>query len=104
MHRSQILLHPPLPDQAIEPESIKQPIDNEELINSEASGDQEKLNDSKRKIEKKVFIPVKKSRNDTKKKIETAVLDSVGLLKEVANNDTSKEMINFLREEIDKSR
>ena len=92
------------PDQAIEPESIKQPIDNEELIDSEASGDQEKLNDSKRKVEKKVFIPVKKSRNDTKKKIKTAVLESVGLLKEVANNDTSKEMTNFLRKEMDKSR
>ena len=28
----------------------------------------------------------------------------MGLLKEVANNDTSKEMINFLREEMNKSR
>lgn len=93
-------------DQAIEPGSIKQLIDteSEELINSEASGDEEKLKDSKRKVEKKVFIPVKKSKNDTKKKIETAVLESVVLLKEVANNDTSMEMINFLREEMDKSR
>ena len=92
------------PDQAIEPGSIKQPTDTEELINSDVSDDQESMKDSKRKVENKVFIPVKKSRNDTKKKIETAVLESVGLLKEVANNDTSKDMINFLREEMDKSR
>ena len=41
---------------------------------------------------------------DSKKKMDAAVLESIGLLKEVVNNDTSKDMISFLREEMDKSR
>ena len=37
---------------------------------------------------------MKKSKKvDSKKKMDAAVLESIGLLKEVVNNDTSKDMI-----------
>ena len=47
---------------------------------------------------RKSFHSNEKSKNDTKKKIETAALESVVLLKEVANNDTSKKKMDKSRE------
>ena len=95
------------PDQAIEPDSdYTRPSPNsEEVADADVSADQEILKNLKRKNERKVFVPVKKSKKeDAKKKMDAAVLESLGLLKEVVNNDTSKDMISFLREEMDKSR
>ena len=93
------------PDQAIEPDCSKQSPNSEEITNSETLVDQDISKDLKRKDERNVFVPVKKSKKeDSKKRMDAAVLESIGLLKEVVNNDTSKDMISFLREEMDKSR
>ena len=93
------------PDQAIEPDCSKRSPNSEEITNSETLVDEDISKDLKRKDERNVFVPVKKSKKvDSKKKMDAAVLESIGLLKEVVNNDTSKDMIRRLREEMDKSR
>lgn len=73
--------------------------------NSEALDDDETLRSLEEKDDGRLFVPIKKTKRcNTKQKLEDAVVEVVGLIKETIRNDSSKEMFNFLREEMDKSR
>lgn len=52
-----------------------------------------------------LFIPIKKrKKGKPKEKLEAAIIEATELVKEVVNNDPTKELINFLREEMNRSR
>ena len=52
-----------------------------------------------------LFIPIKKTKKEKpKEKLAAAVMEAAELVKEVCNNDPTKELIRFLREEMNKSR
>ena len=52
-----------------------------------------------------LFVPIKKrKKKKTKEKVAGAVMEAAELVKEVCNNDPTKEFIRFLREEMNKSR
>ncbi|XP_068731123.1 uncharacterized protein [Montipora capricornis] len=94
------------PDQAIEPSSLKQSTSSEESSKSADSDkslqDHLENNDDS---EGGLFIPIKKRKKEKpKEKLEAAILEASELVKEVVNNDPTKELINLLREEMDRSR
>ena len=94
------------PDQAIEPSSLKQSTSSDKSSKSADSDksfqDHLENNDDS---EGGLFIPIKKRKKEKpKEKLEAAILEASELVKEVVNNDPTKELINFLREEMDRSR
>ena len=93
------------PDQAIEPSSLEQSSSSEK---SSKSADSEKSfqdhQENNEDSEGGLFIPIKKrKREKAKEKLEAAVMEASELVKEVVNNDPTKELINFLREEMNRS-
>ena len=55
--------------------------------------------------EGELSIPIKKRKKEKpKEKLAAAVMEAAELVKEVVNNDPTKYLINFLREEMNKSR
>ena len=46
----------------------------------------------------------RKNQGKTKEKLAVAVMEAAELVKEVVNNDPMKDLINYLREEMNKSR
>ena len=52
-----------------------------------------------------LFIPIKKRKKEKpKEKLAAVVVEAAELVKEVVNNDPTKDLISFLREEMNKSR
>ena len=93
-------------DQAIGPSSLEQSSSSEK---SSKSADSEKSfqdhQENNEDSEGGLFIPIKKrKREKAKEKLEAAVMEASELVKEVVNNDPTKELINFLREEMNRSR
>ena len=94
------------PDQAIEPSSLEQSTSSEK---SSKSADSDKSFEdhveNNEDSEGGLFIPIKKRKKEKpKEQLEAAILEASELVKEVVNNDPTKELINFLREEMDRSR
>ena len=55
--------------------------------------------------ETEMFIPKKRARKEkTKSPIDAALVETLDLVKEVVKNDPTKDLINFMREEMDKAR
>lgn len=55
--------------------------------------------------ENEVFIPTKKARKvKNKSPIDAALVETLDIVKEVVKNDPTKDLINFMREEMDKAR
>ena len=93
-------------DQAIEPSSLEQSTSSEK---SSKSADFDKSFEdhveNNEDSEGGLFIPIKKRKKEKpKEQLEAAILEASELVKEVVNNDPTKELINFLREEMDRSR
>lgn len=94
------------PDQAIEPSSLEQSTSSEKSSKSadadkSLQDDLENNNDS----EGGLFIPIKKRKKEKpKENLAAAVMEAAELVKEVCNNDPTKEFIRFLQEEMNKSR
>lgn len=81
------------PDLALEPSASPSP--------SDLSG--ECLDDSGK--EKELFVPVKaKRRQSSKERLDTATTEALTLVKEAVQNDPTKELISFMKEEMEKSR
>lgn len=80
------------PEQALEPSST-----NSERSFTSADGLWE---------EKDLFVPVRnaKKRQSTKEKLDATTIEVMKLVKEAVDNDPTKEMINFMGEEMEKSR
>ena len=93
------------PDQAIEPSSLEQSTSSEKSSKS-ADADKSLQDDLENNEDSEggLFIPVKKRKEKPKEKLATAVMEAAELVKEVCNNDPTKELIRFLREEMNKSR
>lgn len=93
------------PDQALEPSCLEQSCISEKSPYSETLADPEMSSDLERNDEGRLFVPIKKSKKGkTKDKLEAAVMEAVGLVKEIVSNDSTKDLINFLREEMHQSR
>lgn len=81
------------PDLALEPSASPSP--------SDLSG--ECVDDSAK--EKELFVPVKaKRRQSSKERLDTATIEALTLVKEAVQNDPTKELISFMKEEMEKSR
>lgn len=53
---------------------------------------------------KGLFIPIKRKKVSTNEKLSEAAIETINVVKEHIKNDPTKDLITFLREEIDKSR
>ena len=94
------------PDQAIEPSSFEQSTSSEKSSKSpeEDKSLQDELGNNG-DSEGGIFIPIKKRKKEKpKEKLAAAVMEAAELVKEVVNNDPTKDLISFLREEMNKSR
>lgn len=78
------------PDQALEPSSSGKSFDDGD-DNQEAG---------------ELFVPVKNSRKrqTTKEKLDATTTEVLNIVREAVSNDPTKELINFMREEMEKSR
>lgn len=55
--------------------------------------------------EKELFVPVKaKRRQSSKQRLDTATIETLTLVKEAVQNCPTKELISFMKEEMEKSR
>lgn len=94
------------PDQAIQPSSLEQSTSSEKSCKSADSdkSSQDHLENNE-DSEGGLFVPIKKrKKGKPKEKLEAAIMETTELVKEVVNNDPTKELINFLREEMNRSR
>ena len=78
------------PDQALEPSSSEKSF-NDDDDNHDAA---------------ELFVPVKKIRKrvTAKDKLDTTTTEVLNLVREVVSNDPTRDLLNFMREEMDKSR
>lgn len=84
------------PEQAIEPSPS--PCSSLSQVDKATDDDLEST-------ENEMFIPRKKARKvKNKSPIDAALVETLDLAKEVVKNDPTKELINFMREEMDKAR
>ena len=93
------------PDHAIKPSWLEQSTSSEKSSKS-ADADksfQDHLENNE-DSEGGLFISIKKRKKEKpKEKLGAAILEASELVKDVVNNDPTKELINFLREEMDRS-
>ena len=81
------------PDLALEPSASPSPSDLS-VQNLDDSG-----------TEKELFVPVKsKRRQSSKERLDMATTEALTLVKEAIQNDPTKELISFMKEEMEKSR
>ena len=81
------------PDLALEPSASPSPSDLS-VQSWDSSG-----------TEKELFVPVKsKRRRSSKEKLDMATTEALTLVKEAIQNDPTKELISFMKEEMEKSR
>ena len=87
------------PDQAIEPSPS--PCSSLSQVDTANVEDLE----STESAETEMFIPIKRARKEKKKSpIDAALVETLDLVKEVVKNDPTRDLINFMREEMDKAR
>jgi len=94
------------PDQAIEPSSLEKSTSSEKSCKSADSekSSQDHLENNE-DSEGELSIPIKKrKKGKPKEKLEAAIMEATELVKEVVINDPTKELISFLREEMNRSR
>lgn len=84
------------PEQAIEPSSSSpSPVDKGSDDDRESTAS----------AETDMFIPIKRAKKEKKKnQFDTAFAETLEIVKEVVKNDPTKDLINFMREEMDKAR
>ena len=81
------------PDLALEPSASPSPSDLS-VQSLDESG-----------MEKELFVPVKsKRKQSSKERLDMATTEALTLVKEAIHNDPTKELISFMREEMEKSR
>ena len=80
------------PEQALEPSSTNS---ERSVTSADGLGEEEDL-----------FVPIKnaKKKQSTKEKLDATTIEVMKLVKGAVDNDPTKEMINFMREEMEKSR
>ena len=82
------------PQQAIEPSPSPSPCSSLSQVDRATDDDLEST-------ENEMFIPRRKAKN--KSPIDAALVEILDLVKEVVKNDPTKDLINFMREEMDKA-
>ena len=80
------------PDLALEPSASSSPSD----LSVEISDDSVK--------EKELFVLIKTKRQLSKKRLDSATTEVLTLVREAVQNDPTKELISFMKEEMEKSR